>query len=74
MTIVGIEKRGGDSRSLLVFDPAYSPSNGMLKTLDLGSTTGAVKPSVSLINPYRRDKKYLKRFQAFETLRLTIPP
>ena len=76
MTIIGIEKRLGGSRSLLVFDPAYKPSKAMSKTLDCNSITasGADVPSMSLIKPYRRGKKYLKRYHAFETLRLVASP
>ena len=73
MTIVGIEKRKGGSRSLLVFDPAYNPSREMLKLLSLPSTTNGIEPSMSLIKPYRRGKKYLKRYHAFETLRFVAP-
>lgn len=73
MTIVGIEKRKGGSRSLLVFDPAYSPSKTMLRRLSLVSATDSAEPSTSLIKPYRRGKKYLKRYHAFETMRLVVP-
>ena len=70
MTIIGIEEFKDGSRSLLVFDPAYSPSKGMLKMLDISSTTRSVTASTSLLKPYRRGKKYLQRYHAFETLRL----
>lgn len=73
MTIVGLEKRKGGSRSLLVFDPAYSPSKEMLKFLEFASATSAIGSSMSLIKPYQRGKKYLKRYHAFETLRLEAP-
>lgn len=73
MTIVGIEKRKGGSRSLLVFDPAYNPSKDILRRLSLASATNGTEPSTSLIKPYQRVKKYLKRYHAFETLRLAAP-
>ena len=73
MTIVGIEKQKGGSRSLLVFDPAYGPSKEMLKMVNVTSTTNRIEPSTSLIKPYRRGKSYLKRYHAFETLRLVVP-
>lgn len=73
MTIVGIEKRKGGSRSLLVFDPAYSPSEEMFKMLKLASATDGIEPPTSLIKPYRREKRYLKKYHAFETLRLVLP-
>lgn len=74
MTIVGIEKRKDGSRSLLVFDPAYNPSKQMLKMLNLASATNDIEPSMLLIKPYRRGKRYLKRYHAFETLRLVSSP
>ena len=73
MTIIGIEKSKDGSRSLLVFDPAYSPSKGMLKALDLFSATSNIAASTLSIKPYRRGKKYLQRYHAFETLRLEEP-
>ncbi|KAL9070350.1 MAG: hypothetical protein Q9161_004908 [Pseudevernia consocians] len=73
MTIVGIEKQKGGSRSLLVFDPAYGPSKEMLKMVNVTSATNGIEPSTSLIKPYRRGKSYLKRYHAFETLRLVVP-
>lgn len=76
MTIIGIEKRLGGSRSLLVFDPAYKASKAMSKMLDCNAitTSGSNAPSMSLIKPYRRGKRYLKRYHAFETLRLVASP
>lgn len=73
MTIVGIEKRKDGSRSLLVFDPAYNPSKKMLKMLDRASAINSIDPPRSLIKPYRRGENYLKRYHAFETLRLVVP-
>ena len=67
MTIVGIEKRKNASRSLLVFDPAYCPSKEMLRIV---SGHRDLKYSDSLVKPYRRGKRYLRRFNAFDTLRL----
>lgn len=67
MTIIGIEKQENGSRSLLVFDPAYYPSRSMMRTV---SANGNFGQSESLLKPYRRGKKYLTRFAAFETLRL----
>ena len=70
MTIIGFEKFKDGSRSLLVYDPAYRPSKGMLEMLDGSSVTSDVTASTSSIKPYRRGKKYLERYHAFETLRL----
>ena len=74
MTVIGIEKRKDGSRTLLVFDPAYNPSKEMLRILAHDSTTNGIELSVALIKPYRRGKKYLERYHAFETLRLVAPP
>lgn len=73
MTIVGIEKREDGSRNLLVFDPAYQPSKQFLNMSSVASATNGIDLSVSLIQPYRRGKKYLRRYHAFETLRLVAP-
>ncbi len=74
MTIVGLEKQKDGSRSLIVFDPAYNPSKELLRYLNVDPTTKGTDASVSLIEPYRRGRKYLKRYHAFETLRLVAPP
>ena len=73
MTIIGIEMFRDGSRSLLVFDPAYRPSKGMLEILDGSSATSTVAGSTVSIKPYRRGKMYLQRYHAFETLRLEEP-
>lgn len=73
MTIVGIEKRKGGFRSLLVFDPAYNPSKDVMRLVNLDRIIKGLEPSMSLTKPYRRGKKYLRRYHAFETLRLAVP-
>lgn len=73
MTIVGIEKRKGGFRSLLVFDPAYNPSKEVMRLLNLDPIIRDLKLSMSVAKPYRRGKKYLRRYHAFETLRLVVP-
>lgn len=67
MTIVGIELRRDGSRNLLVFDPAYNPSQQVAggATADLDS-----KHAHRLLKPYRRGRWQLKRYHAFETLTL----
>lgn len=72
MTIIGIEKRKGGFRSLLVFDPAYNPSKEVMRLLKLDPTIKDIKPSMSVTKPYRRGRKYLRRYHAFETLRLEV--
>ena len=73
MTIIGIEKFKDGSRSLLIFDPAYSLPKKMLKILDVSSPTSTVASSTSFTKPYQRGKTYLERYHAFETLRLEAP-
>lgn len=73
MTIIGIEKRKGGFRSLLVFDPAYIPSKEVMRLVNLDRIIKGLEPSMSLTKPYRRGKKYLRRYHAFETLRLVVP-
>lgn len=67
MTIVGIEARKNGSRNLLVFDPAYNPSKQIASgaTADLGSMQAH-----RLLKPYRRGRRHLRHYHAFETLTL----
>lgn len=70
LTIVGVEVRNDGSRNLLVFDPAYNTTKAM--RMAILESAGLSRPE-SLLKPYRRGKKELKRFKAFEILRLTAP-
>jgi len=68
MTIVGLLFRQNGFRELLVFDPAYAPSQRMIS---LASALDEVELAGQVPKAYRRGKGYLKRFSAYETLRLT---
>lgn len=67
MAIVGIESRRDGSRNLLVFDPAYNPSQQVADgaTANLNS-----KHAHRMLRPYRRGRWQLRRYHAFETLTL----
>lgn len=67
MTIVGIEIRKNGNRNLLVFDPAYNTSKILIGKITADSN---FKHAPSLLKPYRRGKRQLKRYNVFETLRL----
>lgn len=67
LTIIGIEKLKGGRRRLLVFDPAYQPPYALRKHLE-GSSTANLKSSGKILKSYRRSERYLKSFNAFETL------
>ncbi|MCJ1460457.1 hypothetical protein MMC28_010839 [Mycoblastus sanguinarius] len=68
MTIIGMEIRKNGSRNLLVFDPAYNASDDIVH---YGAAPADIKRLNSLLKPYRRGEHQLKRYSAFETLRLT---
>ncbi len=75
MTIIGLERMTTGHVNLLVFDPMFR---------DAASITGLVgkrfqhKVPDSLLKPYRRGNKYLRKYQEFEALRhaliLLYPP
>lgn len=67
MTIIGLEVRNNGSRNLLVFDPAYVPSKALMSEVpaDLKGQSAC-----RLLKPYRRGKRQLKRYNAFEILTL----
>lgn len=65
LTIVGIELLHDGSRRLLVFDPAFPATQGILDRLSNPENT---KYSSSLIRPYRKTETQLARHKGFETL------
>ncbi|KAH8664327.1 peptidase family C78-domain-containing protein [Xylariales sp. PMI_506] len=67
LTIVGLEKRN-NVRELLVFDPMFRDSHGVTK--HIGQVFQPSRPD-TLLKPYRRGNKYLRRFHEFEILKLT---
>lgn len=70
LTVVGLERTRSGTRRLLVFDPAWQPPSKLktpLETTHLSSW--AFK---ALLRRYRKSQRYLKRFNAFETLTVQI--
>ncbi|KAJ9300304.1 hypothetical protein DTO271G3_2421 [Paecilomyces variotii] len=69
LTIIGFEVREDGTANLLVFDPMFRTSPAIQKLI--GTT---VRPSVNparLMRAYRRGTSYLRKFKAFETLKLS---
>ena len=69
MTVVGIEVRTDGTRSLLVFDPAFPPTQGV-RCAAAADYAPVARPSGRLVEPYRRGRRQLNRYSAFETLNL----
>ena len=67
MTIVGLVFLRDGSRELLVFDPAYAPP---LNLTNLACDLAKIDRKLHLPQLYCRGKRYLKKYTAFETLRL----
>jgi len=67
MTIVGLELHTNGSRSLLVFDPSYSPCPGIRDLV--GVTKIGSKVNVhALLKLHRRGDNYLFKYREFELL------
>lgn len=75
LTIVGFEIRTDGSRNLLVFDPAFRPSNTMNDAVkrDGRGTVSDDKSLGRLLRPYRHGQQQLQSHSGFETLSLTAP-
>ncbi|KFY14519.1 hypothetical protein V492_02573 [Pseudogymnoascus sp. VKM F-4246] len=71
MTIVGMEKKKDGSKNLLVFDPMFHDAPDVINLI--GKDTFSVKHPAEFLRAYRRNTKYLKRYRAFEVLRLRPP-
>ncbi|KAH7321469.1 peptidase family C78-domain-containing protein [Rhexocercosporidium sp. MPI-PUGE-AT-0058] len=71
MTIVGFERKRNGSKSLIVFDPMFHDADSVTKRI--GKSFRSEHPAHHL-RAYRRDVKYLKKFNEFELLKLTPPP
>ncbi|EJT76263.1 hypothetical protein GGTG_06185 [Gaeumannomyces tritici R3-111a-1] len=67
MTIVGIERTKESEVNLLVFDPMFRDSSAIVKLV--GREFDHRFPDLAL-KPYRRGHKYLKKYEAFEILKL----
>ncbi|KAI5921318.1 peptidase family C78-domain-containing protein [Camillea tinctor] len=69
LTIVGFEKHADGTADLLVFDPMFHDPEGI--TNHVGRRFRHKAPD-SALKPYRRGRKYLKKYNEFETLRLRV--
>lgn len=66
LTVVGLERTRSGIRRLLVFDPAWQPPSRLKGPLETSCPSRwALKAS---LRRYRKSQRYLKRFNAFETL------
>lgn len=77
MTIVGIEIRKDGERQLLVLDPGYQVTKKTRAFIEGDVIDGLRSVAIAsnqdnwaMSKPYRRGKKELGRYDAFETLRL----
>lgn len=68
LTIVGFEKRKSGTCNLLVFDPMFKPSPGIINLT--GTRFRSAAPE-KLLKSYRRGEGYLGRHKCFEILKLT---
>lgn len=71
MTIVGIEKTLDGMRSLLVFDPFFTPSLPMRDLIEMRPLKGRLD-SEMLLRAYRRGMRYLQKYKEFELIRLDV--
>ncbi|RPB19709.1 DUF1671-domain-containing protein [Terfezia boudieri ATCC MYA-4762] len=67
MTIVGLELHTNGSRSLLVFDPSYSPCPGIRDLVGV-SKIGSKANVHALLRLHRRGDNYLYKYREFELL------
>lgn len=67
MTIVGLELHTNGSRSLLVFDPSYSPCPGIRDLVGV-TKIGSKANMHALLRLHRRGDNYLYKYREFELL------
>lgn len=67
MTIVGLEHYTNGSRSLLVFDPSYSPCPGIRDLVGV-KKIGSKANIRALLQLHRRGTNYLHKYREFELL------
>lgn len=73
MTIVGLEKYIDGTAGLLVFDPFFTPGEGMRQCLDRhGQVKKRVDPGL-LLKLHRRGMDYLTKYREFEIIVLVSP-
>lgn len=68
LTIIGFERRKSGTCNLLVFDPMFKPSPGIINLI--GTRFRSAAPE-KLLKSYRRGEGYLGRHKCFEILMLT---
>jgi zinc finger-containing ubiquitin peptidase 1 len=73
ITIVGFERTISGKRRLLAFDPAWRPPPAMKKDWT-GDFVQAGWEAKWVLRQYRKNERYLKRFDAFETVSADIAP
>ena len=66
LTIIGLEKRKSGTTNLLVLDPMFKPSPGILQLI--GTRFRTASPE-KLIKAYRRGDGYLEKHTCFELLK-----
>ena len=66
LTVVGLEKRKSGTTNLLVFDPMFKPSPGILQLI--GTRFRTASPE-KLSKAYRRGDAYLEKHTCFELLK-----
>ncbi|KAI0592980.1 peptidase family C78-domain-containing protein [Biscogniauxia sp. FL1348] len=69
LTIIGFEKHDDGSADLLVFDPMFHDSESIT---DHAGRRFRHKAPDGALKPYRRGRKYLKKYNEFEILRLRV--
>ncbi|CAG8959361.1 hypothetical protein HYFRA_00001259 [Hymenoscyphus fraxineus] len=71
LTIIGFEKLSDGTKNLLVFDPMYRDPPSVTK--HVGRSQFIHKSPEDALKLYRRGKRYLSKYNAFETLILCPP-
>lgn len=66
MTIVGVERLESGGRNLLVFDPMFHDPASITRLIGRKFTH---RHPDTMLKPYRRGNKYLKKYREFEVLR-----
>ncbi|KAI1633659.1 peptidase family C78-domain-containing protein [Biscogniauxia mediterranea] len=69
LTIIGFEKHDDGAADLLVFDPMFHDSESVT---DHAGRRFRHKAPDGALKPYRRGRKYLKKYNEFEILRLKV--
>ena len=73
MTIVGLERWRDGSRSLLVFDPFFSPGDTIRSLAGTRRVSSRLRPD-ALLKVYRRKIHYLAKYKEFEVIASVFRP